>query len=206
MDSKKIVLIGGAPTIGKSYLARRLAEELRLPWISTDSIREAMRQIVRREDYPDLFLFHDSTLVKNPEEYLTGHTPQEIVTDQNAESVEVWKGVKAFIDTDYVWGSFIVEGVAILPDLVSLLTKENKSVRPVFLVDNNWDRVREVVFARGLWDDAEKYSDSVKEIEVEWVMSFNEWIIREAKKYQFPIVEITDRNNYVEKAIFLVNS
>ena len=42
----KVILIGGAPTVGKSYLGRKLAEELKLPWISTDTIREMMRKLI----------------------------------------------------------------------------------------------------------------------------------------------------------------
>ncbi len=40
---KQIIFIGGAPTVGKSYLAKKLAEELKLPWISTDTVREILR-------------------------------------------------------------------------------------------------------------------------------------------------------------------
>jgi len=35
---KKIILIGGAPTAGKSYVAEKIAKELGIPWISTDTI------------------------------------------------------------------------------------------------------------------------------------------------------------------------
>ena len=51
----KIFLIGGSPTAGKSYYTRILAEELKLPWISTDTIREQMREIVNKKDYPNLY-------------------------------------------------------------------------------------------------------------------------------------------------------
>lgn len=43
---RKVVLIGGAPTVGKSFTARRISEELKMPWISTDTVREMMRKIV----------------------------------------------------------------------------------------------------------------------------------------------------------------
>src|SRR3989344_4571045 len=99
---KRIVLIGGSPTAGKSYTARKIAEELKLPWISTDTIREQMREIVRKEDYPVLFLHHKAT-PKMGVEFLKKYSPKEIVEIVNNESLDVWKGVKALIDTDYVW-------------------------------------------------------------------------------------------------------
>src|SRR3989338_6816563 len=134
----KIILIGGSPTAGKSYTARRLAEQLKLPWISTDTIREQMRKIVRKEDYPALFL-HSNYTSKLAVEFLSHNTDEEI------------------------------------------------------------DRVRKTIFTRGLWDDASKYYDSVKEKEVEWVVAFNNYITKEAKKYRLPVVSIGDRKDYINK-------
>src|SRR3989338_2531764 len=194
----KIILICGSPTAGKSYTARRLAEQLKLPWISTDTIREQMRKIVRKEDYPALFL-HSNYTSKLAVEFLSHNTAEEIVKHQNKESIAVWKGVKALIETDYVWKSFIIEGVAILPSLVSGLIKRNKNIQVVFFIDEDIDRVRKTIFTRGLWDDASKYSDSVKEKEVEWVVAFNNYITKEAKKYRLPVVSIGDRKDYINK-------
>ena len=201
----KIILIGGSPTAGKSYTARRLAEQLKLPWISTDTIREQMRKIVRKEDYPALFL-HSNYTSKLAVEFLSHNTAEEIVKHQNKESIAVWKGVKALIETDYVWKSFIIEGVAILPSLVSGLIKRNKNIQVVFLIDEDIDRVRKTIFTRGLWDDASKYSDSVKEKEVEWVVAFNNYITKEAKKYRLPVVSIGDRKDYINKVKRLIKN
>ncbi len=195
---RRIVLIGGSPTAGKSYTARRLAEQLKLPWISTDTIREQMRQLVRKEDYPKLFAFNEAT-PKLAVEYLSHNTAEDIVKHQNEESVEVWKGVKAIIEKDYVWGSFIVEGVAVLPKFVSKLVKKDKRVKAVFLIDEDIRRVRKTIFTRGLWDDADKYPDSVKEKEVEWVVAFNDYIKREAKKYNLPVVSVGNRDDYLKE-------
>jgi len=199
----KIVLIGGAPTVGKSYITRKLAEELKLPWVSTDTIREQMRKLVRKEDYPALF-HHAEATPNMAVEFLTHNTVDEIIQHQNQESLEVWKGVSALVETDYVWRSFLVEGIAILPGLVSGLNDAKKEVEAVFLVDENEKRIRDVVFTRGLWDDADKYPDDVKEKEVEWVMAFNKWIKEEAKKYDFPVVEIGDRDSYIDKVKQLI--
>jgi len=195
---EKIILIGGSPTAGKSYTARKISESLKLPWISTDTIRGQMRQIVKKEDFPNLFLYSDAT----PEmatEYLVKNSAEEIVNDVNNESLDVWKGINGLIETDYAWGSFIIEGVAILPHLAKKLSIKNKNIKIIFLIDDNEERVRETIFTRGLWDDADKYSDDVKEKEVEWVMAFNEYIIKEAKKYNFPVVKIGDRKKYIEE-------
>ena len=195
----KIILIGGAPTVGKSFITRKASEKLKLPWISTDGIREMMRKVVRREDLPDLFSFYDKEI--KAESYLSTHTPQQIVDSQNAESRDVWRGVKAIIDTDYVWKDYIIEGVAIIPELVKRIDISKHNIKPIFLIDENEERVKEVVYKRGLWDKADTYSDNVKEIEVQWVSLFNEYIKSEAKKYGYDTYNIIERETFTESLI-----
>ncbi len=84
------------------------------------------------------------------------------------------------------------------------ITKENKNIRTIFLVDEDRDRVRNTIFTRGLWDEANKYPDSVKEKEVEWVFAFNEYIKKEAKKYNFPVVSIGNREDYINEVRLLI--
>jgi 2-phosphoglycerate kinase len=199
----RVILIGGAPTVGKSYLARKIAEELDLPWISTDTVREQMRQVVRKEDYPHLFI-HANATAETAVEFLTHNTAKEIVDHQNKESLEVWKGVEALINTDYVWGSFVVEGVAVLPSLISEL-KAGKKIKSIFLVDEDIERIKETIYTRGLWDDANKYPDSVKEKEVEWVLEFNNYIKQECQRTNLPVVYIHDRVSYINEVKSLIN-
>lgn len=194
---RKIIIIGGAPTVGKSTLARLLSEKLKLPWISTDAIREVMRKLVRKEDYPDLFDFSDST--QTAEEYLTSRTIQEIVDEQNKESEQVWKGVTAFMETDYVWRDFIIEGVAVLPKLVSKFKYKGTKIFPIFLIEKNEERIRDIVYKRGLWDNADTYSDEVKPIEVKWAKLFNEWLEIECNKYDLKPTVITNIDTTFEK-------
>lgn len=192
----KLILIGGAPTVGKSFIARKLSEELKLPWISTDSVREMMRKITQKESFPKIFEFDGDEVTA--EKYLTTHTPQQIVDAQNTESKDVWKGVDAFIDTDYVWKDFIIEGVAVIPELVKKIDTKKHKIKPIFLVDENEDRVRKVVYTRGLWGDADTYSDDVKEIEVQWVDLFNKYVIQEAEKYDYKVYKIGEQEEFIK--------
>ncbi len=203
---KRIILIGGAPAVGKSFAARELSRRIGISSISTDSIRELMRGVVRAEDYPNLFYFTNPKLTA--ENFLTQHTPEEVVRFQNLESFDVWRGVQSLISTeytqtDYVEQSFIIEGVAVLPELVSALPKQGL-IKSVFLIDENIDRIRETIFTRGLWDDADKYSDDVKEAEVKWVVAFNTYIKEEAFKYNLPVIDIGDRGFYISEIEKLV--
>jgi 2-phosphoglycerate kinase len=188
-----IILIGGAPCTGKSTLAANLAKRFGLPWISTDQIRSIMQTIATdRDNHPDLFNSSDISA----EEYYNARTIDQIVEDENNQSREVQKGIISLMRENYNWESFIIEGIAITPDFVDRLSKEFQDTcdfKPLFVIDENRDRIRESIFSRGLWDDPQNYPDSFKEIEVEWVVAYNVWIKQELKKYPYPSVLVSDR-------------
>src|SRR3989344_6507086 len=165
MTDRRIILIGGAPTTGKSTVAAAVANQLGIPWISTDQIGEVMRSATTRTATPPLF---------NPENYtaerfLTEFSAEQIVRMEMEQGEATWPGIRKLIEDEYPWRSgFVIEGVAILPRLVIKDFHNSPYVRAVFLVDEDADRMREVVFNCGLWDDARTYSDDVKEKEIEW--------------------------------------
>jgi len=192
----KIILIGGAPVAGKTFLAEKLSRELKIPWISTDSIRTIIKKFADKNKYPALFCSTGITA----EEYLSKYTPKQIVFNENKESAIVWKAARAFIDSRLNEEcSYIIEGIAVLPSLVYKNYKNNKLVKPIFLIDKNEDRIRKIIYTRGLWDDADKYSDDVKGVEVEWAIEFNKWLEKEVEKYKLPFVEIKKRKNLIKE-------
>lgn len=192
---EKIILIGGAPVVGKTYLANKISEEMKLPWISTDIIRSLMQKVVKKEDYPNLFY----PLASQAKKYLEEHSSQEIVNDQNNESFDVWRGVQGILKEPYPWESYIIEGVAILPKFISEIMDNFSNIYPIFLYEDREKRIKKVIFERGLWDDADKYSDELKEKEVSWVILFNRFIKEEAIKYKFPLVDYKDDGSHFEE-------
>lgn len=200
-SERNIILIGGAPTAGKSTMARLLSERLGIPWISTDQIRRIMRVAARREDTPNLFTPEGYTA----ERFLTEFSAEEIVRMEMEQGEAVWAGVKKFIEEGYPWnGRFIIEGVHILPHLITRDFGDNQDIRSVFFVDEDADRIRDVVFTRGLWDDARTYSDDVKEKEIEWALLFSNKIKAEAEEYGYPCVEVTKSHDDVDAVLRLL--
>lgn len=186
MSGSYIILIGGAPTTGKSTIARLLSERLKIPWISTDQLREVTKGIGREKDYPALF--RNKGL--SGDQFLKRYSAAEIVRREHEEAVATWKSVKAFIEHSYPWDSFIIEGIGILPRLVAKDFKKKKYIKPVFLMDDDVDRVRNVVFGRGIWGDPDTYSDESKEKEVEWALLFGQKLKQEALKFGYPLIEV----------------
>jgi 2-phosphoglycerate kinase len=200
--TKQIILIGGAPTAGKSTMAQMVANYLNIPWISTDQIREIMRVAAKRSDYPKLF---------NPEGYtgerfLTEFSSEQIVQMEMEQGEATWLGIKQLIEEDYTWTKgFVIEGVNLLPHLITQDFKDNANIKSVFLIDEDADRIRDVVFNRGLWDAAKSYSDDVKEKEVEWVTLFSHQIRIEAEKHKFPLVEVSKTDEDLQAVLRALN-
>ncbi len=183
---RKIILIGGTPTVGKSTMAGLLSKQLDLPWISTDQTREIMRVIANKDDHPDLYNVEGHDAVS----FLTTFSAEEIADMEFRQGIAAWAGNKKLIEDDYTWRQgFIVEGVNILPELIPTL-ETSSYIRPIFLIDDSEERMREVVFGRGLWEDAHKYPDDVKEKEVEWATIFSKRLEKSALEHGYPVVKI----------------
>jgi len=199
---RKVILIGGAPTTGKSTLASLMSERLSLPWISTDQIRELMKAVVDRDKFPKLF----DTEGYDARRFLTEFSAEEIADMQMEQGEATWVGIRKFIEDDYNWGKgSIIEGVNILPHLVARDFKDKKEIKAIFLVDEDADRMKEVIYTRGLWDDAETYPDDLKEKEVEWATLFSHKLKLEVEKYGFPYIEVQKNEDDLERVLKILN-
>jgi len=196
--AKRIILIGGAPTVGKSTIAAALGKHLDLPWISTDQVRSVMRAVVNRSTHPNLY----GPEGMSAEEFLTTHSAEQIVAMEFAQADAAWQANRAFIVKDFVWtNGFIMEGVNIVPHLVARDFGTDLRVQAVFLFDHDEARMRHVIYTRGLSRAARDYADSVKEKEVAWAMLFNQRLEAEAKKHGFPIVEVNKADNDIRAVV-----
>lgn len=200
---KKIILIGGAPTTGKSTIARSLSKKLELPWISTDQIRSVMKSATSYKDNPGLFV---PSGYEEAENFLNNFSAQEISDMEFNQAYSVWSGIEKIIQDKNNWkDGCIIEGVNIIPELVNKSFKKDNTLKSIFIIDENADRAREVIFNRGLFDDADQYSDGVKEKEVDWVMIFSKKLRIEANKYKFPIVEVSKDSDDLQKVLEILS-
>ncbi len=195
---KFLILIGGAPTTGKSTIAKRLAKEFDIPWISTDQIRSLAQNILSEfsKENSDLLLAKKL----GAEKYYGKFNTREIAEQEINESEATFKYLKLFIESSYPWKSFILEGVNVLPEFINRISFEGKII-PIFLVDENVDNARKVIFERGLWGPAKSYSDQVKEKEVEWVGEFSKILKEKCLENNFTYFEISKEEKDIEKII-----
>lgn len=196
--NKQIILIGGMPTAGKSTIAEAIAKHYDLPWISTDQIRMVMQSVANPDEHPALFEGMNITA----EQFFEKYSLDEIAKQEYDQAAEVWTGIKRFIDTGWAWRKgCVIEGVSIIPSLVAERYSDNPEIKAIFLSDTDTERIREVVFSRGLFTHPEKYGDDVKEKEIEWVKIFDGIIRREAERCKFPVIELGKDSTDFEKVL-----
>lgn len=195
---RKIILIGGMPTAGKTTISRQVANHFQLPCISGDQIRVIMQSVADKEKYPLMFSAEGFTA----EDFLTKYSAEEIAEMEYEQGREVWIGIKYFIEREWVWKEgCVIEGVAILPSLVHELDQKNYDVKILFLSDSSHDRLHRAVYNRGLFDEADLYSDDVKDKEIAWVKLFDQKLRAEAAKTTYPVIEINKDQTDIQKVL-----
>lgn len=181
------ILIGGAPLTGKSTIAKNFTNHIQ---ISTDEIRSLMHNLLKPEDNTNLFYGFGLNAV---DFYNTYKTAEEVFEKETKQAEATQEGVSALIKSEFSWENICIEGIAITPKFVCELSKNKAiNVRGIFLYDYNKDRIRERLFKRGLYDDAEKYPDHLKEIELEWVIFYNQFYKHQAEKYKMELYSIDE--------------
>jgi 2-phosphoglycerate kinase len=195
---KKIILIGGMPTVGKSTIAKALSAKLNLPWMSTDQIREIMKSALGENAQSVL----NGSTGLSADEYLTKFTPQEVAEKEYEQGLMTWSGIEAMLHNDWTWrDGFIIEGVNILPLKAVNVQNLHPNVKVVFLSDTNVERTRDVIYTRGLYGKADSYSDSLKEKEVEWVYLFDAMIRKDAEINGMNVIDVTKTDEDIQRIL-----
>jgi 2-phosphoglycerate kinase len=116
-----VYLIGGPPRVGKSTLARMLAREKAIPWISTDDIASVITPYIPESEYHTKLPIRSVRRETNysNDVLFTRYAPEQIVGLYLRQAETLWRGFKNFIEYALADNhDFIVEGWQILPHLV----------------------------------------------------------------------------------------
>ncbi|MDP4177132.1 MAG: isopentenyl transferase family protein [Bacillota bacterium] len=113
---KKVILIGGSPTVGKSTIAMKLASEYGYNCISTDDIGEVLQTVT------------DINPMKNMDyrEYYIKKSIDELINDVEEYHSKIWPAIKRLIDIHSDWSTpIIIEGWALYPRLLKSVKADN---------------------------------------------------------------------------------
>lgn len=185
----KIILIGGAPGVGKSTLAKRIAEARGVNWISTDQIRTIMQKATSTDESPDLFFdarFSDSL--------------EESIDLELKKAEIIWGGVFEFIEQNYPWEGCVIEGSAILPLFVARDLKDRQDMLPIFIVQSD-ESIMQVIEERSKDPWINTKTPEQKKMKAELTILFNDAIKNQAIKYSLPLYELDGFKDNYEKIL-----
>ena len=118
-----IFLLGGPPRVGKSIISSKIRQKRAVSVVSTDTLGAVLENVLSPEEAPDLFVFgkfHEIPMAERVK--LIMKDPAELIDYVRKESYVVWKAVEAFIRRENDEGrDALIEGVAVLPELISQL-------------------------------------------------------------------------------------
>jgi 2-phosphoglycerate kinase len=117
-----IYLIGGAPRVGKTSMVQEAVKLKPMHAVSTDAIRYMLRHSLPKDVL-------DPALFSADKDLLSVGKVDEVLTHQNAESEALWLYILQLMQSYALDGcDLLVEGVAVLPSLLSQLELPYKSV------------------------------------------------------------------------------
>jgi len=200
-----IFLLGGPPRVGKSIIANAIQQKHAVSIVSTDSLCAVLQNVLSSESAPDLFIFDRFNKKSMAErEKLITKDPEELIDYVRQESRVVWKAIVPFIRKENEENrDVLIEGVAILPELISQL--EDSTHRVVF-IGNQGEKHEENI--KKFADENE--TDWMRDVSDQYISGFamfvkmmSATIEQEAKKYGFKYIEMDQElfGNVTEKVM-----
>lgn len=141
------VFIGGTPAAGKSYLAKKISEQIRVLHLDLDTLREKMAQDRKLAYWVNFFLNQDE------EKYLKEISCEEHWKNLVQQSEAFWptilKKIKGVMEFNK---SAIFEGVNILPNLA----KRDLDFPGIFLLGESVEQIFERNMKNPRWGQTEQ--------------------------------------------------
>jgi len=189
-----IFLLGGAPRVGKSIISSEIRQKHAVSVVSTDTFGAVLENVLSPEAAPDLFVFSRFNEMPVADRVkLMVNDPAELIDYVRRESRVVWKAVETFIRREEDEGrDALIEGVAVLPELVNQL--EDIPHRVVF-IGNQGNKHKENIKKYA----EENEHDWMRGVSDQYVCAFamfverlSAFIEQETKKYGFEYIEMDE--------------
>ncbi len=198
----KVLLIGRSSGVGKTVIARKLAQKLSVSNLLVDDIRLAIQQTTTAANEPDIHVF----LNYQKENW---ERPEKICSDWITVGNFMAKPLGAIIAHHVIVpsaGRIIIEGDGILPILSissnlhhTNQTQNKKVVRSVFIIEPNEDKIFQNLYTRkrGLESSSQKAQSAFAH--ASWL--FGKSLEEEAKSLGLPIVTARPYDSLAERIL-----
>ena len=195
----KVFLIGGSSGVGKTVVARELADFLSLSLLLLDDVRLALQQATSNQTNPDLHVF----LNYETEQW---RNSQSIYADWITVGKAMVKPLNAIISHHIIVpdrGAIIIEGDGILP-IVSGEFVEPEDVCTVFIVEQDEKQLLHNLQSRGRgfndWNKMEQEGFA----HASWL--FGQWLAQEANKLELPVINAQPQETLLERLLSIAGA
>jgi 2-phosphoglycerate kinase len=202
-----LIFLGGAPRVGKSFIAHELSKRLDISYCSTDDLRWGEKEIGYIAKNNPLFLFDKMEHWTGDRSIYKNYSIKELIEAQNKESKEVLKLVNGFIASlNDNKEDFILEGVALVPHLIPKEFIEKYQIQFFCIGNTNYTSFIEYSWfhrTQGDWLKKVDYETFSKIIN--YCSVFSEHFKLESEKRNIPYFEIAS-NNFQQNSSYIINS
>ena len=207
-DQPIMILIGGAPGVGKSSLAAELAYRLGVRRVvSSDAVREALRSLISPELSPSLhrssFTAWRSDLLPSEQDRVKPKR-KRVTRGFLAQAQQLSTALTGITERSVKEASSVLlEGIHIVPGLLPVERLENVTLLELVLTIADEDHHRDRFKTRGQEThgqrNAQSYLDHFTEIRM-----IHDFIARRADAEGVPVIEASNFDEAVDRALELV--
>ncbi len=198
-----IILIGGAPGVGKSNLASALAYRLGIPRIvSTDAIRQALRSLISAELSPEL---HTSSFAAWRAELLPSESPKpkrkRVVRGFQRQVQQLTAPLEAIVARSLLEAtSLVMEGIHLVPGFIPSDALEGAIIVELMLMVSDPELHKSYFGVREVQTRSQRRLEHYLE-HFDEIRMIQDFCLTQARAENVPIIEATDFDTLLEQAI-----
>ena len=184
MLNSDVILIGGAPLVGKTVVGRKLAVRLEYGCLSADDLAEGIIAVTNSQTHPHLHAME----LEDHRRYFMTHTVARMVMDARYRHEACWPALKRVI-MKHVGGidGLVIEGWGLLPDKVAQL--DGTCIKSIWLAAER-EVFEQRVFQQEEFFQATAMKEHFMSQFIDRSVRYNDEIRNEAESYQLPVVEV----------------
>ena len=184
MLNSDVILIGGAPLVGKTVVGRKLAVRFEYGCLSADDLADGIIAVTNSQTHPHLH----SLEFKDHRRYFMTHTVARMVTDARYRHEACWPALKSVI-MKHAGGyePLVIEGWGLLPDKVAQL--DEAGIKSLWLTAEREGFEQRVRGQSEFFDETAMKDHFMRQF-IERSVRYNDEIRQEAESNHLPVVEV----------------
>ncbi|HEX7022978.1 MAG TPA: hypothetical protein VF171_08990, partial [Trueperaceae bacterium] len=200
-----VILLGGAPGVGKSSLAAELGYRLGIPRVvSSDSVRQALRSLISPELSPSL---HASSFTAWRAELLPGEAEiakprrNRVIRGFQRQVQQLVTAMTAIVNRNIDEAtSVIMEGIHLVPGFMPVDSLKGATVIELAVAVPDADTHKNHFSLRDAQTEHRRNLDSYLE-HFEELRFLQDFIVAQAEEEGVPVIDVSDFDHAVEEAI-----